>query len=90
MLDRATELSFAGITLKPFDHAVLAGILVRASTLSEAGERQISVCETDADQQPWDKYGNIMPPLRDAFDQAHIWVYGDFTLAQPQRRMDFA
>ena len=89
MLDRATELSLAGLALKPFDHAVLASVLVRAEKLWEAGERGISFCEVDADLQPWDKYGNAKPPLRDAFERAHVWVYSDFTLAQPQRRQDF-
>jgi len=86
MLDRATELALAGIAAKPFDHAMLASVLVRASRLWGAGERAISFCETDGDLQPWDKYGNAKPPLKDAFDQAHVWVYGDFTLTQPQRR----
>ena len=89
MLQRATELSLAGIVLKPFDHAVLASVLVRASRLWDAGERQISFCETDADLQPWDKYGNAKTQLKDAFDQAHVWVYRDFTLTQPLRRPDF-
>jgi hypothetical protein len=89
MLARATELVLAGIALKPFDQSILAGVLVRASRLWDAGERTISFCETDGDLQPWDKYGNAKPPLRDAFDQAHVWVYGDFTLTQPQRREGF-
>lgn len=89
MLERATELALAGIAPKPFDHAILASILVRASRLWDAGERTISFCETDGDLQPWDKYGNAKPPLRDAFDQAHVWVYGDFTLSQPERRQSF-
>jgi hypothetical protein len=89
MLDRATELTLAGIAPKPFDHAILGGVLVAASRLWDAGERAISFCETDADLQPWDKYGNAKPPLRDAFDQAHVWVYGDFTLTQPQRQQGF-
>jgi hypothetical protein len=89
MLERATELALAGIAPKPFDHAILAGILVGAARLWEAGERVISFCESDADLQPWDKYGNAKPLLRDIFDQAHVWVYGDFTLTQPQRRQGF-
>ncbi len=36
MLDRATELALAGIAPKPFDHAMLASVLVRASRLWEA------------------------------------------------------
>jgi len=45
--------------------------------------------EEDKHLQPWDKKGNTKPALRDAFDQAHVWVYGDFTLTKPQRRKDF-
>ena len=86
MLDRATELALAGIAPKPFDHAMLAGVLVASSRLWDAGERVISFCETDTDLQPWDRHGNAKPPLRDAFNQAHVWVYEDFTLTQPQRQ----
>lgn len=89
MLDKATDLALAGFAAKPFDHAILAGVLVRSSRLWATGERGISFCERDADLQPWDKYGNAKPPLKDAYDQAHVWVYGDFTLAQPPRRKDF-
>ena len=28
------------------------------------------------------------PELRAAYDQAHLWVYGDFTFTQPIRRPD--
>ena len=89
MLDRATELVLSGLDLKPFDHAILASILVRASRLWDAGERAISFCETDGDLQPWDAYGNPKISLRDAFDAAHLWVYGDFTLTEPRRREGF-
>jgi hypothetical protein len=89
MLDRATELALVGAAPKPFDHAILAGVLVRASRLREAGERVISFCEDDADLQPWDKQGNDKPLLVAAFDRAHVWVYGDFTLSQPRRPQGF-
>ena len=89
MLARATALALAGIAPKPFDHAVLAGILVSAQRLWESGERGLSFCEADADLQPWGRYGDVKPELRAAYDQAHIWVYGDFTLTQPMRRPDF-
>lgn len=89
MLDRATELALAGIAPKPFDHAVLASFLVGGEDLWNKGERGISFCETDADLQPWDKRGNAKPPLKDAFDQAHVWVYSDFTLTQPKRLAGF-
>src|SRR5258708_27466370 len=89
MLDRATALALAGIAPKPFDHAILAGILVNAQRLWERGERDLSFCEADADLQPWGRYGDVKPELRAAYDQAHVWVYGDFTLTQPIRPPDF-
>jgi hypothetical protein len=88
MLDRATALALAGIAPKPFDHAILAGILVAAQRLWESGERGLSFCEADSDLQPWGRYGDVKPELRAAYDQAHLWVYGDFTFTQPIRRPD--
>jgi hypothetical protein len=89
MLDRATDLALAGLAAKPFDHAILAGILVRSARLWDAGERGISFCEVDTDLLPWDRYGQEKPPLRAAYHNAHIWVYRDFTLAQPPRAKNF-
>ncbi len=89
MLDRATALALAGIAPKPFDHAILAAILVTAQRLWESGERGLSFCEADADLQPWGRYGDPKPELGAAYDQAHVWVYGDFTLTQPIRRPSF-
>ena len=89
MLGLATKLALDGVAAKPFDHAILASILVRSSKLWDAGEREISFCEADADLQPWDRYGNAKPPLTAAYHKAHVWVYGDFTLTQPPRRKDF-
>lgn len=89
MLGHATTLALGGIAPKPFDHAILAGILVTAQRLWEGGERRLSFCEADTDLQPWGRYGDPKPELRAAYDQAHLWVYGDFTLTQPTRRPDF-
>lgn len=89
MLDLATQVALDGIAAKPFDHAILASILVRSSRLWNGGERGISFCEMDTDLQPWDKYGNAKPPLAAAYDKAHVWVHGDFTLTQPPRCADF-
>ena len=89
MLNRATMLALAGLAAKPFDHAILAAVLVSASRLWAAGERGISFCEADADLQPWDRNGNEKPLLTSAYDESHVWVYGDFTLAHPSRREDF-
>jgi len=89
MLEVATNLALDGIAAKPFDHAILASVLVRSSRLWAAGERGISFCEADADLQPWDRDGNPKPTLKAAYDEAHVWVYGDFTLTQPPRPEDF-
>jgi hypothetical protein len=89
MLDFATKLALDGVALKPFDHAILASVLVRSSRLWDDGEREISFCELDADLQPWDKFGNAIQPLTAKYDQAHVWVYGDFTLADPPRPQGF-
>jgi hypothetical protein len=89
MLNRATELALTGVAAKPFDHAILAGVLVGSARLWATGARGISFCEADADLQPWDKNGNERPLLTTAYDEAHVWVYGDFTLAQPPRNKDF-
>jgi hypothetical protein len=89
MLARSTDLVLAGLDLKPFDQAILAAVLVNAERLWTAGERALSFCETDSDLQPWDREGRSKPLLRAAYDQAHIWVYGDFTLTKPDRPPDF-
>jgi hypothetical protein len=77
MLNRATEPAIAGIAAKPYDHAIVAGILTLASRLWNSGERALSFCETDADLQPWDRYGNNKLPLQAVYEHAHVWVYGD-------------
>jgi hypothetical protein len=89
MLALTTGLAFAGITPKPFDQAILASILVSAERLWENGERGLSFCETDSDLQPWSRSGDTKTDLRAAYDNAHVWVYGDFTLTQPARKQDF-
>lgn len=89
MLNRATMLALEGLAAKPFDHAILAAVLVSSERLWAAGERGISFCEADADLQPWDKNGNEKPLLTTAYDESHVWVYGDFTLVQPSRSEDF-
>ena len=82
-------MALDGVAPKPFDHAILAAILVSAERLWEQGERGLSFCEADSDLQPWDKDGNVKRSLTTAYDQAHLWVYGDFTLTQPPRREGF-
>jgi hypothetical protein len=89
ILDFGTQLALDGIAPKPFDHAILASVLVSASRLWATGERGISFCETDGDLQSWDKNGNIKARLKAAYDRSHVWVYGDFLMADPPRPPDF-
>lgn len=85
MLERAVELSISDLSLKPFDQAILAAVLVRAEELRATGELDLCFCETDADLQPWDKRGEAKHPLVDLYDEAHVWVYGDFDLSASER-----
>jgi hypothetical protein len=89
MLEMANELALMQVALKPYDHAILAGILVSASRLWSRGERGISFVELDADLLPWDKAGKPKVNLRKLYDDAHVWVYKDFTLNDPPRPPDF-
>lgn len=87
MLSRAVALTSESLQLKPFDQAILAGILVRAERLASAGERDFALCELDADLQPWSKDSrketSRKEPLASLYDRAGIWVYGDFELRFP-------
>jgi hypothetical protein len=78
MLERAVDLSTLSLSLRPFDQAILAAILVRAEELRDAGETDVCFCEIDADLQPWDKRGGSKQPLMGLYDAADVWVYGDF------------
>jgi hypothetical protein len=89
MLDLANHLSLTNVAQKPFDHAILAGILVSSTRLWSQGWRGISFAEIDSDLQPWGSKGAPKDELRKLYDDAHVWVYGDFTLQFPSRRPDF-
>jgi predicted nucleic acid-binding protein len=89
MLDLATELALEKVAQKPFDHAIMAGILVYSSRLWNRGERRISFAERDSDLQPWGGKGAPKDDLRKLYENAHVWVYGDFTLEFPPRPTDF-
>jgi hypothetical protein len=89
MLDLANELALEKVAQKPFDHAILAGILVSSSRLGNRGERGISFAELDSDLQPWGTKGAPKDDLKKLYDSAHVWAYGDFTLQFPPRRANF-
>jgi len=85
MLERAVNLAFTDLWLKPFDQSVLAAVLVRARELWNAGERDLCFCELDRDLQPWDRRNQRRASLADLYDEARVWVYEDFTLTKPVR-----
>ncbi len=89
MLGLANQLALTKVAQKPFDHAILAGILVCSSRLWNQGERGISFAEIDSDLKPWGPKGAPKNDLRKLYDDAHVWVYGDFTLQFPPRPADF-
>lgn len=89
MLGWANQLALTKVAQKPFDHAILAGILVCSSRLWNQGERGISFAEIDSDLKPWGPKGAPKNDLRKLYDDAHVWVYGNFTLQFPPRPADF-
>jgi hypothetical protein len=84
MLERCTELSHKKLDLQPFDQAILAAILVRAEELRTQDVDHMDFCELDSHLQPWDKDSRPKKPLTEIYDQARIWVYGDFLLQAPE------
>jgi predicted nucleic acid-binding protein len=89
MLDRAIDLAQMDLSLAPFDQAILAAVLGRAEELRGQGETDLCFCVTDADLQPWDKRGNAKPLLTRLYDEAFIWVFGDFGMNAPERPDDW-
>jgi hypothetical protein len=86
MLEKALALGLEKLELQPFDNSILAAILTRASELEKADpDADLSFCELDSDLRPWDSDGNRKPTLAKLYDEAPVWVYGDFTLTSPAR-----
>jgi hypothetical protein len=85
MLERCAEISHARLDLQPFDQAILSAILVRAEELLAQGAEGMDFCELDSHLQPWDKDSRPKKPLTEMYDQARIWVYGDFLLQAPEK-----
>ena len=82
MLERQVSIGAMDLSLKPYDLAVLAAVIVKAEELQQEGHPWVGFCELDADLQPWDKSGARKPILSDLYDNARIWVYGDFLLEE--------
>lgn len=82
MLERQVSIGAMGLTIKPFDLAILAAVLVEAEELQKEGHPWIGFCELDSDLQPWDKSGGRKPILSNLYNSSRIWVYGDFLLGE--------
>jgi len=86
MAQRCTDLSFQKLGIQAFDQMILAAILVRSEELSKSGEEDIVFCEIDADLQPWNSDRELKQPLATLYDNARVWVYGDFLMQAPAKR----
>lgn len=82
MLERQVSIGAMGLSLKPYDLAILAAVLVKSEELQQEGYPWAGFCELDSDLQPWDKSGARKPTLSDLYDNSRIWVYGDFLLEE--------
>ena len=85
MLEESISLTTEKLDLKPFDTSILSAVLVRTRELLKMGQTDLAFCELDGDLQPWDRNGNSKPVLTRLYDNARIWVYGEFTMSVPER-----
>jgi len=90
MLERSLTLTNEKLDLHAFDNSILAAILTRAEEI-KAHDRacELFFCTLDGDLQPWDKNGNMKQVLRRLYDQANVWVYGDFEMSSHERPDDW-
>lgn len=80
MLERQVSIGAMDLSLKPFDLAVLAAVIVKSEELQQEGHAWVGFCELDSDLQPWDKSGARKRILSDLYDDVRILVYADFLL----------
>lgn len=78
MLERQVSIGASDIFLEPFDLAILSAILVKAEELQQEGHSWVGFCELDSDLQPWYEIGRPKSLLNGLYQQARVWVYGDF------------
>lgn len=88
MLERQVSIGAMDLSLKPYDLAVLAAVLVKSEEFQQEGHLWVGFCELDSDLQPWDKFGARKPILSDLYNDARIWVYGDFLIEEVEKLPD--
>jgi hypothetical protein len=79
---RSLDDTLGALRTKP--EIVAFPVTERMLELAEAGESDFCFCELDADLQPWDKNDREKQPLTGLYDAESVWVYGDFTMAEPE------
>ncbi|MFG6098868.1 hypothetical protein SPB21_26720 [Leptothoe sp. ISB3NOV94-8A] len=82
MLERQVTIGAMGLSLKPYDLAILAAVLVKSEELQQDGYPWVGFCELDSDLQPWDRLGTRKPILSNLYNDSRVWVYGDFLLEE--------
>ena len=80
MLERQISLGALDLSIKPYDLAVLAAVIVKAEELQQKKYSWVGFCELDSDLLPWDKSRYSKPILSKLYDDARIWVYDNFFL----------
>lgn len=81
MLERQISIgAMDDLSLKPYDLAVLAAVIVKSEELQAEGHPWVGFCELDSDLQPWDKSGARKRVLSDLYDDFRIFVYANFLL----------
>ncbi|WP_445175301.1 hypothetical protein [Microcoleus sp.] len=81
MLERQISIgAMDALSLKPYDLAVLAAVIVKSEELQAEGHPWVGFCELDSDLQPWDKSGARKRVLSDLYDDVRIFVYANFLL----------
>lgn len=80
MLERQVTVGALNLSLKPFDLAIFAAVLVKAEELFAANQEEVCFCELDSDLHPWDKSGSPKPIIKQLYDDSHIRVYENFDL----------
>ena len=81
MLERQISIgAMDDLSLKPYDLAVLAAVIVKSEELQAEGHPWVGFCELDSDLQPWDKSGARKRVLSDLYDDVRIFVYANFLL----------
>jgi len=78
MLEQAITLRQQVATLKPFDEAILAAVLVKTNDVTAAGAAEVFFCNLDGDLVPFDRKGNPRKELVTLYDAAGIKARQDF------------